>query len=275
VTALHAVSGTRTAGAAGEVQIDAVSKAYGAAVIVDRVSLTIADGEFVTLIGHSGCGKSTVLSMVAGLLPPSAGQIRVGGAPIAGAGPDRGMVFQAPCLLPWLSVAGNVQLGVDQVFPAEPVAARRRRAEDALARVGLGDAVDRRPSALSAGMRQRAQLARAFALEPRTLLLDEPFGMLDSVTRAELQDALLAMDAARPTTLMVTHDIDEAILLSDRIAVMTDGPAARIREVLTVPFARPRDRGRLMAHPDCERLRDRLLALLGTEAELPERSEAA
>ena len=256
--------------ASAEVRIVGVGKSYptesGEAVIVTDVSLTIRDGELMTLIGHSGCGKSTVLAMVAGLLPIGEGQILVGGEPIRGAGPDRGMAFQAPCLLPWLSVEGNVRLGVDQVMRGQPAAARQRRIDEALALVGLAGCGAMKPASLSAGMRQRAALARAFALEPRTLLLDEPFGMLDSVTRAELQDALLAMDAARPTTLMVTHDIDEAILLSDRIAVMTDGPAARIREVIEVPFRRPRERARVMAHPDFERLRDRLLALLGGHA---------
>jgi nitrate/nitrite transport system ATP-binding protein len=253
--------------ASAEVRIAGVTKAYpspaGPAVIVEDVSLTVAPGELVALIGHSGCGKSTVLAMVAGLVPITAGAILVGDEPIRGAGPDRGMAFQAPCLLPWLSVEGNVRLGVDQVMRDRPVAERRRRVDEALAGVGLAGAGHLRPSALSAGMRQRAALARAFALAPRTLLLDEPFGMLDSVTRAELQDALLAMDASRPTTLLVTHDIDEAILLADRIAVMTDGPAARIRAVLDVPFARPRQRARVLSHPDCERLRERLITLLG------------
>jgi len=246
----------------GELRLERLGKAYGSAIIVEEVSLTLADGELVALIGHSGCGKSTVLSMVAGLLDPTSGGIFLDGRPVRGPGTDRGVVFQSPCLFPWLDVLDNVRIGVDQALADRRPAERRARAEAALRAVGLGDALHARPASLSAGMRQRVALARAFALEPRTLLLDEPFGMLDSVTRSELQDMLLAMGDARPTTLLVTHDIDEAMLLSDRIAVMTNGPAARIREVLPVPFGRVRDRTRVLAHPDCDRLRERLLGLL-------------
>ncbi len=232
----------------------------GPAVVVDDVSLHVADGELVSLIGHSGCGKSTVLSMIAGLVVPTTGEIRVGGQRVRGPGPDRGMVFQTPCLLPWLDVLGNVQLGVSQVVRG--AAAQRARAEQALTAVGLGDALAARPASLSTGMRQRAALARALALAPRMLLLDEPFGMLDSVTRAELQDMVLALGEARPTTVLVTHDLDEALLLSDRIAVMTDGPAARIRCVLEVPFGRVRRREDVLVHPGYDPLRERLLGLL-------------
>ncbi|HVK72756.1 MAG TPA: ABC transporter ATP-binding protein [Kofleriaceae bacterium] len=236
--------------AGGALELARLGKTYrtprGPAVIVEEVSLQVGEGELVSLLGHSGCGKSTVLSMIAGLIEPSAGEIRVGGKPVRGPGPDRGMVFQAPCLLPWLDVLDNVLLGVNQVVKGG-VAARRARAEQALASVGLGDALTARPAALSAGMRQRVALARALALEPRVLLLDEPFGMLDSVTRAELQDMVLALGPARPTTILVTHDVDEALLLSDRIAVMTDGPAARIREVVEVPFGRERTRSEVSA----------------------------
>ena len=236
--------------AGGALELARLGKTYrtprGPAVIVEEVSLQVGEGELVSLLGHSGCGKSTVLSMIAGLIEPSAGEIRVGGKPVRGPGPDRGMVFQAPCLLPWLDVLDNVLLGVNQVVKGG-VAARRARAEQALASVGLGDALTCRPAALSAGMRQRVALARALALEPRVLLLDEPFGMLDSVTRAELQDMVLALGPARPTTILVTHDVDEALLLSDRIAVMTDGPAARIREVVEVPFGRERTRSEVSA----------------------------
>jgi ABC-type nitrate/sulfonate/bicarbonate transport system ATPase subunit len=232
------------------IAIDGVTKRYGASVIVEDVSLTIADGELVSLIGHSGCGKSTVLAMVAGLSEITAGEIRLAGEPIRGPGLDRGMVFQTPCLFPWLDVLANVRLAADEA-----------RAERALRDVGLGDALHARPGDLSAGMRQRAALARAFALEPRTLLLDEPFGMLDSLTRAELQDLVVSLPH-RPTTLLVTHDIDEALLLSDRIAVMTDGPRAKIRTILDVPFGKQRDRARVVQHPSYERLRDELLQLL-------------
>jgi len=247
--------------AARELCIDRVTKRYGAATIVEDVSLTIADGELVSLIGHSGCGKSTVLSMVAGLTTITAGEIRLGGRPITGPGLDRGMVFQTPCLFPWLDVLANVRLGVDEAMRGRPIAERNARAESALAAVGLADATRAKPADLSAGMRQRAALARAFALEPRTLLLDEPFGMLDSLTRAELQDLVLGLPH-RPTTLLVTHDIDEALLLSDRIAVMTDGPAARIHTILDVPFGKTRERARVVTHLQYEPLRDRLLTLL-------------
>jgi ABC-type nitrate/sulfonate/bicarbonate transport system ATPase subunit len=213
----------------------------------------------VSLIGHSGCGKSTVLSMIAGLIPVTTGEILVGGRVVRGPGVDRGMVFQTPCLLPWLDVAANVMLGLGSIGTARE---RRARAERALASVGLADAVHARPSDLSAGMRQRAALARALALEPKMLLLDEPFGMLDSVTRAELQDLVLALGAARPTTILVTHDIDEALLLSDRVAVMTDGPAARIRAVIDIPFGPKRTRESAVAHSSYDALREQLLVLL-------------
>jgi nitrate ABC transporter ATP-binding subunit len=244
-------------------RLDGLGKSYGHSVIVEDVSLVIREHELVSLIGHSGCGKSTVLAMVAGLLRQTHGTMSVGDRPIRGPGLDRGVVFQTPCLLPWLDVLGNVRLGVDRAFPRLPVAERTARAERALQLVGLGAALHARPASLSSGMRQRAALARAFALEPAILLLDEPFGMLDSVTRTELQDELLALTATRPTTtLLVTHDIDEALLLSDRIAVMTDGPAARIRTIVDVPFARPRCREQFVDDPAYDRLRARVLALL-------------
>jgi nitrate ABC transporter ATP-binding subunit len=253
-------------GADGELELIGVGKTFvtprGPAVIVEDVCLTVAPGEFVSLVGHSGCGKSTVLSMIAGLATVTRGEIRLGGRRLDGPGPDRGMVFQTPCLFPWLDVLDNVRLGVDQVMRDRSASERRARAEAALRSVGLGHALRARPADLSAGMRQRAALARAYALQPETLLLDEPFGMLDSVTRAELQDMLLETGAERPTTVLVTHDIDEALLLSDRIAVMTDGPAARIRTVVEVPFGRSRGRERIAALPAYEPLRDRLLGLL-------------
>ena len=259
---------------AGELALVGLTKHFGGprrpVVIVDGVDLTVAAGEVVALIGHSGCGKSTVLSMIAGLTAPTAGEIRIGGRAIRGPGIDRGMVFQQPCLLPWLDVLDNVQLGLERT--TLPRRTRRERAAAALAAVGLADAGDARPASLSAGMRQRVALARALALEPRMLLLDEPFGMLDSVTRAELQDLVLGLGAACPTTVLVTHDLDEALLLSDRIAVMTDGPAARIRAVLDVPFGTApssraaRTRERVIAHPAYDGLRARLLGLLDPPA---------
>ena len=192
----------------------------------------------------------------------TSGVIRVSGTAIAGPGPDRGVVFQAPCLFPWLSALANVMIGLDEVYQSEQRSQRAERATRALDVVGLGDAYHVRPAAMSAGMRQRVALARAFALAPRTLLLDEPFGMLDSITRSELQDLLLEMREVCPTTLLVTHDIDEALLLSDRIAVMTNGPAARLRSVIEIPFSRPRIRADIVGSSEWHRLREQILNLL-------------
>jgi nitrate ABC transporter ATP-binding subunit len=240
----------------------------GAAIpVVDGFDLRLAEGEFVCLLGHSGCGKSTVLSIVAGLAEASAGGVVLDGREIDGAGPDRGVVFQAPSLLPWMSARENVLLGVDRVFPHGTRAERRAIADHYLERVGLGEAAERRPGELSQGQCQRVGIARAFALAPKLLLLDEPFGMLDSLTRLELQDALLELwSRDRKTALMVTHDVDEALYLSDRIALMTKGPRARLRAIVDVEFERPRERGAVLEHPDYYRLRERLLALLEDEA---------
>lgn len=248
----------------------------GPAVIVKDFHLTIRKGEFVSLIGHSGCGKSTVLAMVAGLVEPTAGGAILAGKEIAGPGPDRGVVFQSPCLLPWLSALENVLLGVNQVFSGAP---RRDRVELAgyyLDLVGLSGAGGRKPAELSQGMRQRVGLARAFALSPRMLLLDEPFGMLDSLTRCELQDALIELwSRDQKTALMVTHDVDEALFLSDRIVMMTDGPAATVGEILEVPFPRPRGRKALLESADYSRLRERIIGFLEERAHLRPPAEEA
>src|SRR6266540_3957349 len=241
------------------VELSNLLKVYSApgspAIIVKDFNLRIKQGEFVTLIGHSGCGKSTVLSMVAGLNEITGGGIILAGKELVGAGPDRGMVFQSPSLLPWLTAFENVMLGVDQVFYSASKAERRQIAEYFLTVVGLGDAMDKRPAELSQGMRQRVGIARAFALKPKMLLLDEPFGMLDSLTRYELQAVLLQLwRKERITAMMVTHDVDEALYLSDRVVCMTDGPEATIGEILTVPFTRPRDRKVVMEHPEYPRL---------------------
>jgi nitrate ABC transporter ATP-binding subunit len=252
--------------ATAHLHLEQVGKIYptprGAAVIVKNVDLAIAAGEFISLIGHSGCGKSTILSMIAGLTSISSGSIRIAGETISGPGPDRGVVFQAPCLFPWLTALDNVLLGLDQVYQHESRDQRLERANQALQRVGLGAALGVKPASMSAGMRQRVALARAFALAPKTLLLDEPFGMLDSITRAELQDLLLEMREACPTTLLVTHDIDEALLLSDRIAIMTNGPAASLRAVIEVPLGRPRERAHAVASREWHPLREQVLELL-------------
>lgn len=251
-------------------EIFKLDKAYetpkGEVTIVKGFDLTLREGEFVTLIGHSGCGKSTVLSIVAGLNQATSGGVVLAGKEITEAGPDRGVVFQAPCLLPWLTALGNVLLGVEQVFTDKSAAERTAIAEHNLELVGLKDALHKRPAELSLGMRQRVGLARAFALSPKLLLLDEPFGMLDSLTRIELQDVLLNMwRQDRKTALMVTHDVDEAIFLSDRVVMMTSGPEARVGEILNVPFARPRDRHTLFESPEFYDVRGELIGFLENE----------
>jgi nitrate ABC transporter ATP-binding subunit len=239
----------------------------GPAVIVKDFNLDIAEGEFVTLIGHSGCGKSTVLSMVAGLTDATAGGMVLAGKEVTGPGPDRGVVFQSPSLLPWLTARENVMLGVNQVFYTASATERMQIVEYYLSVVGLADSMDKRPAELSQGMRQRVGIARAFALSPKMLLLDEPFGMLDSLTRYELQSVLLALwRRQRITALMVTHDVDEALYLADRIVCMTDGPEAEVGDIVTVPFERPRDRVAVMEHPEYYRLREHLIEFLEVHA---------
>jgi len=253
-------------------ELSAVSKAFpsptGPQVIVDGFDLSLRRGEFVSIIGHSGCGKSTVLSMVAGLADSSGGAILLAGREVRDPGPDRGVVFQAPNLFPWMSALDNVLLGVEQVKRDKTTRERRDIAAHYLELVGLGDALHKKPPALSAGMRQRVGLARAFALSPQLLLLDEPFGMLDSLTRLELQDVLLELwRKDKLTALMVTHDVDEALFLSDRIVMMTKGPRARVGEILTVPFARPRERMRVLEEPEYYALRERVIGFLEEQEE--------
>jgi nitrate ABC transporter ATP-binding subunit len=231
--------------------------------VVKDFDLDIADGEFVSLIGHSGCGKSTVLSIIAGLADNSHGSMILADREVKGAGPDRGVVFQAPCLLPWMSAFDNVMLGVDQVFPDAPRKQRKEIVEHYLAVVGLAESMHKMPAELSQGMRQRVGIARAFALSPTMLLLDEPFGMLDSLTRLELQEVLLTVwREKRITALMVTHDVDEALFLSDRVVMMTSGPFAHVGDILHVPFERPRNRTAVLEHPDYYRLREHLIGFL-------------
>ena len=208
------------------------------------VSLTVEKGEFVTLIGHSGCGKSTLLNLIAGLTTATDGTLLCGGREIAGPSPERGVVFQNHSLLPWLSCYENVHLAVERVFGARESGPQlKERVMKALALVGLTAAAQKRPHEISGGMKQRVGIARALSMEPKVLLLDEPFGALDALTRAHLQDELLRIVAATASTVvMVTHDVDEAVLLSDRIVMMTNGPAATIGEILSVRLARPRDR---------------------------------
>ncbi|AIY43682.1 Nitrate ABC transporter [Collimonas arenae] len=215
------------------------------------INLTVRKGEFVTLIGHSGCGKSTLLNLIAGLLMPSGGVLICAGREIGGPSPERAVVFQNHSLLPWLTCHENIYLGVERVFGAtENRNALKERTKAALAMVGLTAAGKKRPHEISGGMKQRVGIARALAMEPKVLLMDEPFGALDALTRAHLQDELLKIVAkTESTVVMVTHDVDEAVLLSDRIVMMTNGPAATIGEIVQVRLARPRERVTLAQDP--------------------------
>ena len=239
----------------------------GRAAIVRDFNLRVNEGEFVCIIGHSGCGKSTVLSIAMGLNDATEGGVIVGGKEVVGPGLDRGVVFQSPALLPWLTARENVLLAVEQVNDRSRRRERKELADKFLALVGLSDIADSYPDELSAGMRQRVGIARAFALEPKVLLLDEPFSLLDVITRMELQDELMRLwDAERKTVLMVTHDVDEALLLADRIVLMTNGPAATVGEIVAVPFSRPRDRLQMVDDPLYERVRSRLITFLEEQA---------
>jgi nitrate/nitrite transport system ATP-binding protein len=222
------------------------------------ISLAVKRGEFVSLIGHSGCGKSTLLNLVAGLLRPTAGLLFLNNKEIAGPGPERGVVFQNHSLLPWLTCTGNVMLAVERVFGDKETRAQlAERTRTALSLVGLSSAATKYPDEISGGMKQRVGIARALAMEPRILLLDEPFGALDALTRAHLQDELMGIVAnTGSTVVMVTHDVDEAVLLSDRIVMMTNGPAATIGGILEVGLSRPRERLSLATQPryiECRR----------------------
>ncbi|AGF73242.1 ABC transporter ATP-binding protein [Corynebacterium halotolerans] len=223
------------------VEIDQITKSYGSTTIIGPTSVTIDEGEFVSLLGPSGCGKSTILGMIAGLKFPSTGTVSTGGEQVTGPGPDRGMVFQHHALLPWMTARGNIEFGLKSARPQYGKQQRREIAADFLAKVGLTHAADRRPARLSGGMQQRVGLARAFAIDPEILLLDEPFGALDALTRRQLQLQLLQVwEASRRTVVMVTHDVDEAILLSDRVLVMAPSPDSTIIADITVDLPRPR-----------------------------------
>ena len=228
---------------------------------LSRVNLRIEKGEFVSLIGHSGCGKSTVLNLVAGLLEPTLGGIILDGREVAGPGPERAMVFQNHALLPWLSVQQNVALAVGQVEPNRRAASER--VDYYLSLVQMDHASRKMPHELSGGMKQRVGIARALSLSPKVLLMDEPFGALDALTRAHLQDALMAIQAELGNTvIMITHDVDEAVLLSDRICMMTNGPSATVGEILTVDLPRPRDRVALADDGHYHKLRQQVLRFL-------------
>ena len=230
------------------------------------IDLDIAKGEFVALIGHSGCGKSTLLNLIAGLTTPTAGVLLCANREIAGPGPERAVVFQNHSLLPWLTCFDNVHLGIERVFgKTETKAKLKARTDAALDMVGLTPAAQKRPGEISGGMKQRVGIARALALEPKVLLMDEPFGALDALTRAKLQDELLEIVArTQSTVVMVTHDVDEAVLLSDKIVMMTNGPAATIGEVLRVDLPRPRQRVELAESTEYQRYRKAVIDFLYT-----------
>ena len=250
------------------VEVEGVSKVYpkrdgGEAVILDNVNLTVAEGEFVCVIGHSGCGKSTLLDMVSGFRQPSSGEVRVQGKRVVQPGPERMVVFQNYSLLPWKTAFDNIYLAVNAVYPEKPKADKIEIVNRHLAMVGLEEAAHKKPGQLSGGMKQRVSIARALSIYPQVLILDEPFGALDAITKEELQEELLQIwSQHKVTVLMITHDIDEALFLADRIVMMTNGPAANIGEIMTVPFSRPRDRAALMEDPNYYTLRNHALDFL-------------
>ena len=247
--------------------IEDVSKVYptknGLYTVLKDVNFTAYEGEFICLIGHSGCGKTTLLNMVAGFNKPTTGEVRLQSSRITEPGPERMMVFQNYSLLPWMSAFDNVYLSIDAVHPNMPAAQKKAIAKEHLAMVGLTEAADKKPRQLSGGMKQRVAIARALAIRPQVLILDEPFGALDAITKEELQEELLKIwTEHRVTVLMITHDIDEALFLSDRTIMMTNGPSATIGEVLEVPFPRPRQRARIIEDPRYYELRNHILDFL-------------
>ncbi len=252
------------------IQIQGVEQTFktskGPFTALQGVDLNIGKGEFVALIGHSGCGKSTLLNLIAGLTTPSQGVLLCANREIAGPGPERAVVFQNHSLLPWLTCFDNVYLGIERVFGnTEKKAQLKARTDAALALVSLSHAAQKRPGEISGGMKQRVGIARALAMEPKVLLMDEPFGALDALTRAKLQDELLVIVAkTQATVVMVTHDVDEAVLLSDKIVMLTNGPAATIGEVLAVDLPRPRQRVALAESADYQRYRKAVIDFLYT-----------
>jgi nitrate ABC transporter ATP-binding subunit len=244
-----------------------VSKVYptakGTYTVLENVNLTVNKGEFICLIGHSGCGKSTLLNMVGGFSQPSTGRVELKGEPILKPGPDRMMVFQGYALLPWKTAFENIYLAVNSVYPQKSKAEKVSIVNEHLAMVGLSDATDKKPTQLSGGMKQRVAIARALSIHPEVLILDEPFGALDQITKEELQEELMRICGEQNcTVLMITHDIDEALFLADRLVMMTNGPAANIGEILTMPFERPRDRDLIMEDPEYYNLRNYALDFL-------------
>lgn len=285
VTPRHAIPGAYKRAAASPLEArylhySHLHKTYatpkGPLTVVQDFNLILKRGEFISLTGHSGCGKSTVLSMTAGLNDISEGAITLDGFHVEGADPERAVVFQSPNLFPWLTAKQNVAIGVDKVYPKATQAERQEVVEYYLERVGLGVAMDRSAADMSNGMRQRVGIARAFALSPKLLLLDEPFGMLDSLTRWELQEVLMEVwSRTKVTTVCVTHDVDEAILLADRVVMMTNGPKATIGKITTVNLPRPRSRRDLLNHPDYYSYRAEIMGFLEDYAHGATKKDAA
>jgi nitrate/nitrite transport system ATP-binding protein len=247
--------------------LDHVGKSFqrGTAIteVLRDISLNVERGEYVSLIGHSGCGKSTLLNLVAGLTPVSSGTVLLEDKHVDAPGPDRAVVFQNHSLLPWLSVYDNIKLAVDKVWAKETASERKARIMEKLELVQMAHAKDKRPSEISGGMKQRVGIARALAMEPKVLLLDEPFGALDALTRAHLQDQVMQIhQTLKNTVVMITHDVDEAVLLSDRIVMLTNGPAATIGEIVNVNLPYPRKRLELVSQPEYIRCREAVLKFL-------------
>jgi bicarbonate transport system ATP-binding protein/nitrate/nitrite transport system ATP-binding protein len=248
-------------------EVDNISKVYptprGDYTVLESVNLSIQKGEFVCVIGHSGCGKSTLLNMVAGFVQPTIGQVRLNGNVITRPGPERMVVFQNYSLLPWKTAFENIYLAVNSVYPEKSKAEKTEIVRHHLAMVGLEDSANKKPKQLSGGMKQRVSIARALSIYPDILILDEPFGALDAITREELQDELVKIwEEHRITIMMITHDIDEALFLADRIVMMTNGPAANIGEIMDVHFPHPRQRSQMMEDPEYYTLRNQALDFL-------------
>jgi nitrate/nitrite transport system ATP-binding protein len=253
----------RTRAAPTFLKVEGLAKRYGDSVVFDNVNFGVHEGEFVCIVGHSGCGKTTILNVLAGLESASAGHVFMDEREIVGPGLERGVVFQGHALMPWLTVRGNIAFAVRSKWPGWSRARLDEQVEKYVAMVGLTAAIDARPAALSGGMRQRVGIARAFAIQPRVLLLDEPFGALDALTRGTIQDELLRIcDHTHQTVFMITHDVDEAILLADRILLMSNGPQARIAEVVRNTMPRARQRATLHHDPQYYRVRNHLIDFL-------------
>jgi len=248
-------------------RLEQVSKVYatdhGPFTVLTDITLDIQAGEFICIIGHSGCGKTTLLNMVSGFVRPTTGEVRLKGQRIKEPGPDRMVVFQNYALLPWLTAAENIYLAVDAVWPQKSRPQKMAIVREHLALVGLSEAARKYPPQLSGGMKQRVAIARALAIRPEILILDEPFGALDAITKEELQEELLAIwQEHRCTVLMITHDVDEALFLADRVVMMTNGPEATIGEIMDIPFPRPRDREQMLEDPTYYELRNNALDFL-------------